>query len=83
MMTFVCSMCQNNMLLNNLAFTYEFVDDKGKIVTEDTSVSMWRLCRMKTFVCVRCGARHEYNWGYAPKKCARCCRLGRESKNAE
>jgi hypothetical protein len=38
---------------------------------------------MKTFVCVRCGARHEYNWGYAPKKCARCCRLGRESKNAE
>ena len=27
-------MCQNNMLLNNLAFTYEFVDDEGKIVTE-------------------------------------------------
>jgi hypothetical protein len=34
MMTFVCSMCQNNMLLNNLAFTYDFVDDEGKIVTE-------------------------------------------------
>lgn len=32
-MTFVCSMCQNNMLMNNLAFTYEFVDD-GKVVTE-------------------------------------------------
>jgi hypothetical protein len=36
MMTFVCSMCQNNMLLNNLAFTYEFVyvEGEGKIVTE-------------------------------------------------
>jgi hypothetical protein len=100
-MTFVCSMCQNNMLLNNLAYTYEFVDEGRsllkvfvEIVQNETPgtgktwsrfmsrlwqkidtrqpflCSMWRLCRMKTFVCIRCGARHEYNWGYAPK-CAR------------
>ena len=32
-MTFVCSMCLGTMLMNNLAFTFDY-DDDGKIVTE-------------------------------------------------